>query len=298
MEVLISATNINEQIEYIYAFFKHEMERKGLQLLFKNGLPKNAAVIKTDKEKLYGILTNLVKNAIKFTEVGTIEFGYEYKDGFLEFYVKDSGIGIPKERQEAIFERFVQADIGDKRAYQGSGLGLSIAKAYVEMLCGKIWVESEEGRGSVFYFTIPYNTEPEIKNVIKKVAPAEEQEKQIKDLKILIAEDDEQSEMLITITVKTFSKVILKARTGVEAVAACRNYHDIDLVIMDIAMPEMSGYEATRQIRKFNKDVIIIAQTAYAFVAEREKAIEAGCNDYIAKPFKQATLIALLKKYF
>jgi PAS domain S-box-containing protein len=298
MEVLISATNINEQIEYIYAFFKHEMERKGLQLLFKNGLPKNAAVIKTDKEKLYGILTNLVKNAIKFTEVGTIEFGYEYKDGFLEFYVKDSGIGIPKERQEAIFERFVQADIGDKRAYQGSGLGLSIAKAYVEMLCGKIWVESEEGRGSVFYFTIPYNTEPEIKNVIKKVAPAEEQEKQIKDLKILVAEDDEQSEMLITITVKTFSKVILKARTGVEAVAACRNYHDIDLVIMDIAMPEMSGYEATRQIRKFNKDVIIIAQTAYAFVAEREKAIEAGCNDYIAKPFKQATLIALLKKYF
>jgi len=296
MDVSISATNINEQIEYIYAFFKPEVEHKGMQIAFKNTLPAKEAVIRTDKEKVYSVLTNLVKNAVKFTFTGSIEFGYEKKGQNLEFFVKDTGIGISKDKQETIFDRFVRINIDDNRAFQGSGLGLSIAKAYVEMLGGKIWVESEEGKGSVFYFTIPYNAEPQTENIIENVVPADENK--IKDLKILIAEDDEKSEMLITITVKKFGREILKARTGTEAVEVCRNNPDLDLVLMDIAMPEMNGYEATRQIRKFNQDVIIIAQTAYAIAGEREKTIAAGCNDYIGKPFKQASLIALLKKYF
>ena len=120
----------------------------------------------------------------------------------------------------------------------------------------------------------------------------------IKKLKILIVEDDEKSEVLITIIVKIFNKEILKARTGAAAVDLCRNNPDIDLVLMDIEMPGMNGYEATGQIRQFNKDVIIIAQTAYALTGDREKAIAAGCNDYIAKPYNKTTLTALLKKYF
>ncbi|MBE9467398.1 MAG: hybrid sensor histidine kinase/response regulator, partial [Bacteroidetes bacterium] len=117
------------------------------------------AIIKTDSDKLYGILSNLVKNAIKYTDQGKIVFGYKKKDRFLEFYIKDTGIGIPKEKQQIIFERFIQADIIDKKAREGAGLGLSISKAYIEMLRGKIWLESKIGLGSTFYFTIPYVVE-------------------------------------------------------------------------------------------------------------------------------------------
>ncbi len=298
MSVVISDTNINEQIEYLYSFFKPEADRNGIRISFKNDLPANEAVIKTDREKAYAVLTNLIKNAVKFTPAGSIEFGCEKKGRYLEFFVKDTGIAIPKDKQDAVFDRFVQVDIDDKRAYQGSGLGLSISKAYVEMLGGRIWVESEEGKGSTFYFTIPCKPDPGDENAIKNIAHSNEQEHQIKDLKILIAEDDEKSEMLLTIAVQPLSRQILKAKNGIEAVAACRNNPDLDCILMDIEMPRMDGYEAARQIRQFNKDVIIIAQTAYALAGEREKAVAAGCNDYIAKPFNRTSLIALLKQYF
>jgi len=160
MEVQIENCNINEQIEYIYSVFKPEIEKKGMHLFLKISLPYTASVIQTDSEKLYAILNNLVKNSIKYSDQGTIEVGYNLINNYLEFFVKDTGIGIPKERQEAVFQRFVQADIADKRAYQGAGLGLSISKSYVEMLGGKIWVESEVGKGSTFYFTIPYHNVP------------------------------------------------------------------------------------------------------------------------------------------
>lgn len=303
MNIYLSPTNINKQIEYTYNFFRQEAENKGLLLLFKKSLPSKHAIITTDREKVYAILTNLVKNAIKFTPSGSIEFGY-YPDslvlptGQLTFYVKDSGIGIPQDRQQAVFDRFVQADIGDKRAFQGAGLGLSISKAYVQMLGGKIWVESVEEKGSTFYFTIPYHhKEPELTE-INELEMINEEQKKVKNLKILIAEDDELNEKLISIGVKMFGKVILKARTGSDAVEVCRKNPDLDLILMDIKMPKMNGYEATREIRMFNNDVIIIAQTAYALVGDREKAIEAGCNNYIAKPFDKKALTALIEHYF
>ena len=224
----------------------------------------------------------------------SIEFGSIKKGETLEFYVKDTGIGIPNDRQSAIFERFIQADITDKMALQGAGLGLSISKAYVEMLGGNIWVESQEGIGSTFYFTLPYNTLSEE----KKVAPAHDEENKTKNLKILIAEDDETSEMLLTIDVEIFGKEILNARNGFEAVDIYRNNPDTDLILMDIQMPVMNGYDATRKIRQFNKDVVIIAQTAFRLSGDREKAIAAGCNDYITKPIKKADLHALIQKHF
>ncbi|MDP3912271.1 MAG: response regulator, partial [Bacteroidota bacterium] len=315
MKLDIKETNINEQIEYIYTFFKPEVEAKGMKLFFRNSLPAKEATIKTDREKVYAILTNLVKNAIKYSKEGSIEFGYEHvaetghvvetrhalslpRQTFLQFYVKDNGIGIPKDRQEAIFERFIQADIVDKMARQGAGLGLAITKAYIEMLGGEIWVESQEGVGSTFYFTLPYNAKTETKNIIQAENFEIQAQIEIPRLKILIAEDDETSEMLISLNVTKISKEVIKARTGIEAIESCRHNHDIDLVLMDISMPEMDGYEATRQIREFNKEVVIIAQTAYGQSGDREKAIESGCNDYIAKPIKREELVALIHEYF
>jgi PAS domain S-box-containing protein len=307
MEVSISETNINDQIEYIFNFFKPEAENKGIFLSLKNGLATSEAYIKTDSEKIYAILINLVKNAIKFCDKGTINFGYILKTknisipneiNELEFYVKDSGVGIPDDRLHAIFDRFIQADFSDKRAFQGAGLGLSISKAYVEMLGGKIWVESEVGIGSSFYFTIPYDVEPKGETAFIKSAEQNKPEKEIKKLKVLIVEDDPISKLLLTKVVTPFSKEIIKVSTGLEAIEVCQNNPDIDLIMMDINMSGMSGYETTNQIHQFNKKVIIIAQTGNALSSDRKKAIDSGCNDYISKPINKDLLIQLIQKYF
>jgi CheY-like chemotaxis protein len=210
--------------------------------------------------------------------------------------VKDTGTGIAEDRQHAIFERFVQADIDDKSALHGAGLGLAISKAYVDMLGGNIWVESEKDKGSIFYFNIPYITGPTEKPVAETENNAETNDN--KNLKVLVVEDDDASEKLVSIIAKGFSKEILNAATGAEAVEICRNNPDIDLVLMDIKLPVMDGYEATRQIRRFNTDVVIIAQTAYGLTGDREKTMEAGCNDYISKPILKKELLALIQKYF
>jgi signal transduction histidine kinase len=298
MNLEINELNINEQLEFIYNFFLPEVETKGLNLQIKKTLPAKEAFLKTDSEKLLAILTNLVKNAIKYSNKGSIEVGYFNKGNKLEFYVKDTGIGIPKDMQSAVFERFMQADISDKAARQGAGLGLSITKAYLEMLGGKIWVESEEGIGSTFYFTLPYNFEPQERKNLKRDFLTDKSDGHISNLKILIAEDDETSGTLISLMVKDYGKEILRTRTGIETVEVFRKNPDIDLILMDIQMPEKCGYEATRQIRKMNKGVVIIAQTAFGLSGDKEKAIEAGCNDYISKPIKKDELLDLIHKFF
>jgi len=294
----IKEFDLNEQIEYVYNFFKPEANAKGIELFIKNSLPAKEAVLLSDREKLNAVLINLVKNAIKYTDKGSIEFGYNKKGDFLEYYVKDTGIGIHKDRLDVIFERFIQADISDVQARQGAGLGLTISKAYVEMLGGQIWIESVPEMGSTFYFNIPYKVqgkqEIESENQIIPLI----QENPVKNLKFLIAEDDEISKMFISIIVSPIGKEILKARNGKEAIEICRNNPDIDIILMDIQMPDLNGYEATRQIRQFNKDVIIIAQTAFGLSGDREKSIAAGCNDYISKPVKKDELLSLIQKHF
>ncbi len=308
MKTYLEPVDINEQIEYIYNLLKIDAENRKIKLLFKNTLQGGEAVIETDKEKFFGILTNLIKNAIKYTDKGSVEFGYKllrsvpYRPGsssdVLEFYVKDTGIGIPAHRQKAIFERFIQADVADVQARHGAGLGLAISEAYVKMLGGKIRVESQVGEGSTFYFTLPYKTRVE-EQIYTDDFEFEEYNLNLDlNLNILIVEDDETSRRYGQTLIGKISKSILYARTGTEAVLVCRYNPGIDLVLMDIRMPEMNGYEATQHIREFNKDIIIIAQTAFGLAGDREKAIEAGCNDYISKPISKVKLFGLLEKYF
>ncbi len=302
MKTQSEITDLKEIIEYLYCFFKPEAESKGLQLIISNKLSEHCNRTITDKEKLNAIFTNLVKNAIKFTEKGTIQIGCDLikikKKPFLRFFVRDTGIGIPKTSQVEIFKRFIQVDVLNKMAYHGSGLGLAITKAYVEMLGGEIWVESEEEQGSVFYFTIPYFAETS--DIVDKngVNSSFENETEVPKLKILVAEDDEKSALLVTILVRKFASETLIARSGIEAVEFCRRINDIDLVLMDLQMPEMDGYEATKQIRQFNENITIIAQTAFAFSSDKDKVLSSGFDDYISKPLNAIELQKLIKKHF
>lgn len=302
MKVTIAETNINEQMDFVHAFFKPEAEQKGLQLICNNSLTEEEATVKTDKEKLYAILTNLIKNAVKFTTKGSIEFGCRlltsHNQSLISFYVKDTGIGISPEKKKIIFERFRQENESLTRNYEGAGLGLAISKAYVEMLGGTIWMESEPEIGSIFYFNLPAANEATDEVNEKYESSGRTDLKEKNKLKVLIAEDDEGSEKILAISIRKISREILKSRTGIEVVELCRKNPDTDLILMDIQMPELDGYEATRQIRQFNSDVIIIAQTAFALSGDMEKAIEAGCNDYIAKPIHKEDLLGIILKYF
>lgn len=298
MELNYTDVNINEKIEFIFEFFKPQVKEKNMQFYCKKALSTQEAIIRTDGEKVYSILTNLVKNAVKYSVEGYIEIGYQKKEAILEFYVKDTGIGIPTNRQNDIFDRFIQVDSSDKKAFQGAGLGLSISKAYVEMLGGRMWVESKVGEGSTFYFTLPYNAESESTIELANFPALEKKEQWVRKIKILIAEDNEASEILLSIIVKPYSNDILYAKTGREAVECCRANPDLDLILMDIQMYDLNGYEATRQIRTFNKDVVIFAQTAFGLSGEKEKAIKEGCNEYLAKPINKVQLLSFLKTYF
>ncbi len=298
IELVLREMNIKKELGEICTFFKPEADEKKLQLSFETNLVNGECAVIADREKVYVVLSNLIKNALKFTEQGSVQFGCRYNNGILQFFVMDTGIGISKENQKFIFERFRQVSESLTRKYEGAGLGLSISKAYIENMGGKIWVESEIGKGSVFYFTIPYSPATNQKIKTKDSLSSSKQNKTIRKLKALIAEDDIDSSTYMKTILKNLSFQILLAKTGVEAVKICRENPDLDLILMDIRMPEMNGYEATSEIRKFNDKIIIIAQTAFALAGDREKALKAGCNQYITKPIRRELLLKLLKKCF
>lgn len=298
MDIIISRTNINEQLQYLYTFFKPEAKRKGIKLISTCPLEFENAFVSTDREKLYAVLTNLIKNAHKFTHQGTIRFGYELDGSHIRFFVSDTGIGIEKNKQGEVFGRFVQVDTSFKSNYEGSGLGLAISKAYVELLGGKIWLESKPGEGSTFYFTIPYQqTEKNIYQYLLNNDVDIVQEKK-DNIHVLIVDNDRFSRLALVKMVEKICDSYQIAVSGEEAIELCRNSPNITLILMDIKMPGMDGYEATRIIRQFNHSVIIVAQTALTLATDRGKAIKAGCNEYITKPIQPATLSEILQKYF
>ena len=300
VKIEVSNTNVNKLLGEIRSFFKPEAEQKEIHFFINNVLPENDPFIRTDSEKLYAVLTNLVKNAIKFTPSGTVELGCETKGEFIEFYVKDSGYGISEEQIGYIFDRFRQGSDLLTPDHQGSGLGLAISKAYVELLGGEIWAESEsdshqDGKGSIFRFTIPNLSVIEKKE--KRRVVVEQKVSSDLKLKVLVVDDDENSRMLIGHMLKDFKSQIIVATSGSEAILTCRQNPDINLILMDIKMHGMDGYEATRKIREFNKEVIIVAQTAFALDSDREEAINAGCNNYISKPINRVALKDLISQY-
>ena len=269
------------------------------EICLNYAIPEGLIVV-ADENMLGGILRNLTSNAVKFTQPGgTVTIAAKtISSQWVEVSVKDTGIGMNKEIVGNLFKLDKDSKRRGTDNEPSTGLGLIICKDFIEKHGWKLWVESEEGIGSTFYFTLPYNAEPEESNILQKSFPLEIANNDVSNLKILIAEDDEVSTLLLEVELETYSKEILKVLSGIAAVEICRDNPNIDLILMDIKMPEMGGYEATRQIRTFNKDVIIIAQTAYALAGDLEKALKAGCNDYITKPVNKAVLQLLIQKYF
>lgn len=282
-------TSIKDQIESIYIIFKNEAAQKNIQLKINNTIIENENLIRTDQEKVQIVLSHLLSNALKFTASGSIEIGCFKNLNTITFYVKDSGIGINPSKKDVIFERFIQEDDSLNRRYEGAGLGLYISKSYVDLLGGKIWAENNSDSGSTFHFKIPIIKPHEIDKEFQTPLPQTPYINQ--QLKILVAEDDSISLKFISKILKIFGENLLIARNGFEAVNLCKNNPDIDIVLMDIQMPVMNGYEAIKKIREFNQDVIIITQSAFVFTDEAEKAIEVGGNGYVSKPIDKKQLI-------
>ncbi|MDO9254545.1 MAG: response regulator [Bacteroidales bacterium] len=288
---------LREQIEAGIELVRDATEKKKIGIYMD--IPGDLLVF-ADPQMFESLIRNLVFNAIKFTpQGGEIKIDAKTIPGnSVQVSVKDTGIGMNNDILDKLFRMNEDTNRKGTEGEPSTGLGLIICKDFIDKLGGEIWAESEEGEGSTFYFTLPGSNEQEGKNDIRNTIAPHKTYTKIKPLKILIAEDDDTSEMLISITLKKFSKVFLKAATGSEAVEICRTNPDIDLVMMDIQMPEMDGYEATRHIRQFNSNVVIIAQTAFGKLNESETAKEAGCNEYITKPLNLDMLRKLMLKHF
>lgn len=285
--------DLNSQMMLLYQQFNPKAREKGIEFRLHTSLSGNRAMIETDGLKLAQILSNLLNNAFKFTQKGKIIFGYTPEGNYLEFFVSDTGIGIHEDQFEKIFDRFYQVESSATRAYEGTGLGLSISQAYVKFLGGRIWLSSIPGKGTTFYFTLPYKHSK--KQYIIEMESAERKSKPVPEKSVLIAEDDDNNFYLMKELLSDLNLNIIRASNGMEAVDAFKTGEKIDLVLMDIKMPLMDGYEATRQILENKPDARILAQTAYA--DDEIKAIESGCMGFISKPFIKDRFVSLVREY-
>ncbi len=292
----LKEVNINKTLDLLLEQFNIQAQKKNIELRF-NKSTGDDLFVKTDETKLNQIIANLLGNSLKYTAKGKIEFGYRIKKDLLEFYVKDTGIGIPEDMYDEIFKRFRQVETTAARNYGGSGLGLSITKAYVELLGGKIWLESTMGKGTIFFFTISLNqTDNKAKTVAEK--PVFKESSELKNRKnILIAEDEDSNYLFIEACLSDYEMVLSRATNGIEAVEICKTHPEIDLVLMDIKMPVMNGLDATKQIKLLRPDLHVIAQSAYSTESEINKSIECGCDDFISKPINFDLLISKINKH-
>ena len=291
--------NLNQQLTTYKDLFmnvKNSMDKDNVILEL---LKPDSGILKitTDEVKLQQIFTNLVHNALKFTEQGYVKFGYNlFEDKKIVFFVKDSGKGIPSDKFEIIFDRFRKLDEDKKKLYGGTGLGLAITKSLVELLGGKIWVDSESDKGASFYFTINCVISEHHEEI--NYAESEIDKSKViqsydwHDKTILIAEDEESNYLLLKEIFHRTGVNIIWSRNGKQTIEICKSQGmHVDLILMDIKMPEMNGYEATKKIKEMNRDLPIIALTAYALEDEMEKSLKAGCDDYISKPFEKGNLM-------
>jgi PAS domain S-box-containing protein len=292
-EIVNKMIDIHRLLDHIFAIFQARIEEKKLEFHLSKPESVSNMNILSDETKLTQILSNLLSNAYKFTKQGQIEFGYKLKTGFIEFFVRDTGIGISEEAQQFIFDRFRQADSSIHTYYGGTGLGLSISKSFAEMLGGSIALTSKLDEGSTFLVAIPYQSEDvPFESNKPETLPFSE-----KPLVILVAEDEEYNYLLFEAVFSDPRYTILHANNGVEAVLICRNSNKIDIVFMDIKMAEMNGIEAMIEIKKMYPQLPIIAQTAFALESERQELFNAGFDDYLSKPIRKEDLMEKLHRF-
>jgi PAS domain S-box-containing protein len=297
---LVNITSLLEEVKDIIHGEQLQENRTDIDLILKVPETANNTLVVSDSRKLRQVLINLLRNAFKFTNEGYIEYGFatinENDKKWLRFYVKDTGIGIDSKNHKTIFNIFRQVDDTHTRKFGGMGIGLSIAKKIVELLGGNIWVESEPGIGSIFYFTIPDKKErkEEIINMDDKQFIME---KKYDGKTILIAEDEQSNFDFLKILLTRLNIRVLWAKDGLEAVNLCKTDPSINLVLMDIKMPLLNGYEATKMIKSLRPELPVIAQTAYAMISDKLEADKAGCDGYLSKPIKIQQITDVLENH-
>jgi CheY-like chemotaxis protein len=306
VKISLSKCKINLMLLDLYAYYDQEIKEKGerqIHLYLRRANKEKDFAILSEPYRLKQVLSNLLGNAVKFTDSGSVEFGYSILDEgdpkampTIRFFIKDTGRGIPKEKLDLIFDRFRYSDDSYTKLYDGAGLGLPISKAYVELLGGRMWSKSEVGKGSEFYFTLPYNP-VKTKMPIERFIEIPTENINWEDLTFLVVEDVESNFLYIDKTLEKTKVSLIWAKDGKEAIEKFRDNRDIDLILIDLRMPIMSGYEAMAEIRKMDKDIPIIVQTAYAQKNDIEKIQETDCDDYITKPIRKETLLKVISKY-
>ncbi len=297
------AFNLNKLLLDLYGVFeekKNNQYNKSIELKFSPGNNDPSFEIYSDPLRIQQVITNLVDNALKFTDSGYVEYGYlldkAKNDQQIKFFVKDTGIGLSQDQKEQIFNRFTKIENYKKKLYRGAGLGLAICKNIISLLDGEIFVESEPDVGSNFYFTIPLSEKTDHNEKPANLDDKHPQNYSWPGKTLLIAEDEKSNFRLLQVMLNTTNLNLIHAVNGREAIEKFEN-NAVDLILMDIKMPVMDGLEATREIKKMNPDVPIIAQTAFAMQDDEKMIIEAGCDEYIAKPITQQKILALLNKY-
>jgi len=298
VKVVEHPVNLNKLFLELFTLYDHQAKNNKTPMYLRTGLSDDKALVMIDDVKMRKVVCNLLDNALRYTNQGYIEFGYNLENDNLIFYVRDTGIGIPKDKQKTIFERFSQADKNLSREYGGLGLGLSIARENTELMGGRITVESEPGKGAMFTFLIKYKP---VNNTAsgKDNADKTQQQRSIAGrINVIVAEDEEVNFFYLSTVIRKINEDIniIHAKTGEEVIELCRSQEKPDLVLMDIKMPKMDGLEATRKIKEFAPDLKIIVQSAYSTFEDRHNAFEAGCDDFLEKPIDVDLLRDILNK--
>jgi len=304
LSIVYSDNNLHKELEELSFFFNEQkkmLNKPNLEIKFEKPLGTDL-YISTDKIRLNQILSNLINNALKFTETGHILFGYNLiqntgSKAVLQFYVKDTGMGVPPEAQKYIFERFRKVELDTSKLFRGTGLGLSICKSLVEKFEGKIWIESEVNKGSNFYFEIPYFPAKGVSNSFITNINNKPLKYNFKGKSILVAEDEDSSYFYIENVLRNTHVTIERAKNGQETIDMVFKNNHYDLVLMDIQMPIVSGYVAIKSIKAKKGKLPIIVQTAYAFSDQKDKILNSGCDALISKPFKSHELLSAIDKF-
>ncbi len=299
VKVNVEKTNLIVLLNALFSIFEIKAKEKNIDLYLENGFSEDQNLILIDKSKLNKILSNLLDNAIKFTNEGYVKINYKIENQFIIISIEDTGIGINSKDQENIFRSFSQSEKEISKNYGGLGLGLTLAKENIALIGGRIKFKSKEGKGSTFTITLPHN--PVQSNIIRTSIEHKKKYSGVEKQIILIAEDGEVNFLFlktVLIKMQDYDFVIHRAKDGKEAVNLCEYNSNIDLVLMDIKMPIMDGYDATKHIKKLRPKLPVIAQTAYSTEEDIQKALDAGCDDFISKPVDRKILKPILKKYF